>query len=94
MAEQSRGEEWKRRRLLWLFIAGMSSPGCDSARRRRHGDVAVETKAKRSSCSGAHRDHVGRLGEGGDVLDRRDHGEVDDGGAPAGSKEDGVARWR
>ena len=62
--------------------------------RRNHGDVIVETKAKWSSRSGAHRDHVGRLGEGGDVLDRRDHGEVDDGGAPAGSEEDDVARWR
>ena len=61
---------------------------------RNHGDGTVGTKAKRSSHSGAHRDHVGRLGEGGDVLDRRDHGEVEDGGAPAGSEEDDVARWR
>ena len=41
--------------------------------RRNHGDGAVGTKTKRSSHSGAHRDHVGRLGEGGGVLDRRDH---------------------
>ena len=41
--------------------------------RRNHGDGAVGTKAKRSSHSGAHRDHVGRLGEGRDALDRRDH---------------------
>ena len=41
--------------------------------RRNHGDGAVGTKAKRSSQSGAHRDHVGRLGEGRDALDRRDH---------------------
>ena len=46
MAEQSRGEEWERRRLLWLFIAGMSSPGCDSAQRRRHGDGDVPARGK------------------------------------------------
>ena len=68
-------------------------PGHDGVR-CNHGDVAVETKEKQSSRSGAHRDHIGRLGDGGDVLDRRDHGEVDDGGAPAGSEEDDVARWR
>ena len=29
-----------------LFIAGMSSPGCDSARRRRHGDGDVPARGK------------------------------------------------
>ena len=62
--------------------------------RRNHGDVAVETKAKRSSRSGAHRDHIGRLGEGGDVLNRPGHGEVGCGGASAGSEEDDVVWCR
>ena len=36
----------------------------------------VETKAKRASRSGAHREHDGVLGEGGDGLERPGHGEV------------------
>ena len=40
---------------------------------RSHSDAAVGTKAKRFSHSEAHRDHVGRLGEDGDVPNRRDH---------------------
>ena len=46
---------------------------------------------KRASCSGAHHDHAGVLGEGGYGLERRGHGEVDGGGAPAGHGEERVA---
>ena len=58
--------------------------------RRNHGYDAVEAKAKRASCSGAHREHDGVLGEGGDRLECPSHGEVDGGGTSAGSKEEGV----
>ena len=56
-----------------------------------HGYDAVEAKAKQASCSGAHHDYDGVLGEGGDGLERRGHGEVDGGGAPAGHGEEHVA---
>ena len=46
---------------------------------------------ERASRSGAHHDHAGVLGEDGDGLERRGHGEVDGGGAPAGHGEERVA---
>ena len=45
---------------------------------------------ERASCSGAHREHDGVLGEGGDGLERPGHGEVGGGGASAGSEEEDV----
>ena len=56
-----------------------------------HDHGTVETKTKRASCSGAHHDHTGVLGKDGDELERRGHGEVDGGGAPAGLEEERVA---
>ena len=53
-----------------------------------------ESKTERASCSGAHHEHDDVLGEGGDGLERPGHGEVSDGGASAGSEEEGVVRWR
>ena len=47
---------------------------------------------ERASRSGAHREHDGVLGEGGDGQERPGHGEVSDGGASAGSKEEGVVQ--
>ena len=49
---------------------------------------------ERASRSGAHREHDGVLGEGRDELEHPGHGEVSDGGASAGSEEEGVVRWR
>jgi len=46
---------------------------------------------ERASRSGAHREHDGRLGEGGDGLEQPDHGEVGRGGVPAGHEEERVA---
>ena len=46
---------------------------------------------KRTSRSGAHHDHAGVLGEGGDGLERPGHGEVDGGEALAGLGEERVA---
>ena len=63
--------------------------GHDGAR-RNYGYDAVEAKAKRASRSGAHHDHASVLGEGEDGLERRGHGEVDGGGAPAGHGEERV----
>ena len=44
------GEQRQERRrgttTVRLFIAGMSSPGCDSARRRCHGDGDVPARGK------------------------------------------------
>ena len=62
--------------------------------RRSYGYGVVESKEERASRSGAHRDHKGVLGAGGDVLNRPGHGEVGHGGASAGLGEDDVARWR
>ena len=59
--------------------------------RRNYGYDAVEAKAKRASRSGAHHDHAGVLGEGGDRLERPGHSEVDGGGTSAGSREERVA---
>ena len=64
--------------------------GHDGARRNPDNN-AVEAKAKRASCSGAHHDHAGVLGEGRDGLEQHGHGEVDGGGAPAGHGEERVA---
>ena len=66
------------------------------ARRRtiQLGYSAGESKTERASRSGAHREHDGVLGEGGDGLERRGHGEVNGGGAPAGSKEEDTVGWR
>ena len=67
---------------------------------RRHGGTrdnsgynTVETKTKRASRSGAHREHDGVLGEGGDGLEWPGHGEVGDGGASVGSEEESDVRW-
>ena len=49
---------------------------------------------ERASRSGAHREHDGVLGEGGDKLERPGHGEFGGGGALAGSEEEDVVRWR
>ena len=49
---------------------------------------------ERASRLGAHQEHDGVLGEGGDGLERRGHGEVDGGGAPAGSEEEDAVGWR
>ena len=62
--------------------------GHDSAW-RNHGYDAIEAKAKQASCSGAHREHDGVLGEGGDGLECPGHDEVDGGGTLAGSEEEG-----
>ena len=64
--------------------------GHDGAR-RNPGNDAVESKTKLASRSVAHHDHAGVLGEDGDGLERRGHGEVDGGGTSAGSEEEGVA---
>ena len=67
--------------------------GLDGARHNPdHG--TVETKTKRASCSGAHREHDSRLGEGGDVLEQLGHGEVDGGGASVSFEEEDIAQWR
>jgi len=49
---------------------------------------------ERASRSGAHREHDGVLGEGGDGLERPGHGEVGGGGASAGFEEEDIVRWR
>jgi len=74
--------------LRWPWRLGLDGG------RRSYGYGAVESKEERASRSGAHRDHEGVLGAGGDVLNRPGHGEVGRGGASAGSEEDDVARWR
>ena len=66
--------------------------GHDGARRNLGYD-AVEAKVKRASRSGAHHDHAGVLGEDGDGLERRGHGEVGGSGASAGSKEEDAVGW-
>ena len=50
----------------------------------------VEIKTERASRLGAHREHDGVLGEGGDELERPSHGEVSGGGASVGSEEEDV----
>ena len=58
------------------------------------GYSAGESKIERASRSGAHREHDGVLGEGGDGLEGPGHGEVGCGGASAGSEEESGVRWR
>jgi hypothetical protein len=49
---------------------------CPAARRRKRSTDEVVIKPERASCSVAHRDHSGVLGEGRDGPEGLDHGEA------------------
>ena len=53
----------------------------------------VETKTKRASRSGAHHDHAGMLGEGGDGLEQPDHGEVGHGEERVAPGDSSQPKW-
>ena len=46
VGDEQRQERRRGTTTVRLFIAGMSSPGCDSARQRRHGDGDVPAHGK------------------------------------------------
>ena len=46
VGDEQRQERRRGTTTVRLFIAGMSSPGCDSARRRCHGDGDVPARGK------------------------------------------------